>query len=88
MTSVATNESALFDGACSGNMARVQAALAAGASVDGSPELPFAPVVVAAAKDETGVVKFLIEQGSDPKKPARSRLQCPSSDMQTVTDTR
>ncbi|CAM9469500.1 unnamed protein product, partial [Laminaria digitata] len=72
---------AVFEGVIGGNMRRVHAALAAGASVNGSPELPGVPIMVATTRDNVDMVNLLILQGADPEIPADHEMSCPNSDF-------
>ncbi|CAM9806018.1 unnamed protein product [Laminaria digitata] len=76
-----SNASALFDGALDGNMRKVKAALAAGANVNGCPELPYTPIMAATAAHNVSMVRFLIkQQGVDLDRCADHDLPCPSTE--------
>ncbi|CAM9650834.1 unnamed protein product [Laminaria digitata] len=61
-----------------GNMRRVEAALEAGANVNGYPEqLPYAPMVAAIIANHAGIVNFLLEQGADPDRRVIKEVACP-----------
>lgn len=72
---------ALLEGAFDGNMKRVEAALASGASVDGASWLPCTPIAVAAAMNEVKIADFLIARGADTAKPAVKEVPCPGWDI-------
>ena len=68
---------ALLEGVFDGNMRRVEAALASGASVDGAPWVPCTPIAGAAAMNEVKIANFLIARGADPAKPPDKEVPCP-----------
>ncbi|CAM9469429.1 unnamed protein product [Laminaria digitata] len=64
-----------------GNMRGVQAAVAAGADLNGHPDLPCPPVMAAIIWDSVSMAKFLLELGADPNKPAENRVPFPDTDV-------
>ena len=75
------NDPALLEGVLNGNMKEARAALADGANVNGSPRLPIPPISAAAAMNEVGMVKLMIEHGADPNCPANRDMVSPSTDI-------
>lgn len=75
------NDRRLLQGASGGNFDLVKAALQAGASVDGPPEQPCAPIVAATIADHAGIIELLLEHGADPDRPVTEELPHPTSDM-------
>ncbi|CAN0027153.1 unnamed protein product, partial [Laminaria digitata] len=77
----------LLLGVYDGEVDDVTAALEAGANVNGTPEHPYAPIVVAAMGDHASMIVFLLEQGADPDLPATEKVPhlCPISDTDTAT---
>ena len=73
----------LVSGAANENISEMKAALEAGANVNGSPEQPLVPIVVAAIAGHagTGAVNFLLKQGADPDMPVTEDIPCPKSDI-------
>ncbi|CAN0522671.1 unnamed protein product, partial [Ectocarpus sp. 12 AP-2014] len=58
------DDEALFSSVSRGDLARTQALLAAGASVDGSRKLDCCPLAVAAARGDLDMTSLLIDRGA------------------------
>ncbi|CAM9136832.1 unnamed protein product [Laminaria digitata] len=67
-------DKALLDSVFTGNMTRLESAVAGGANVNGSPKLPCPPITAAAARDEVRMISFLIDHGADPNRPVKREL--------------
>lgn len=67
----------LLSGAFSGSMRAVKEALAAGANIDGRPELSCAPIAGATIMNEVSMISFLIDRRADPNGPVYRELPCP-----------
>ncbi|CAN0399520.1 unnamed protein product, partial [Scytosiphon promiscuus] len=52
-----------------GTISAVEAALGAGANVDGHPDQPYAPIAMAIVGKSTDIVNHLLRHGADPDKP-------------------
>ncbi|CAM9587460.1 unnamed protein product [Laminaria digitata] len=63
---------ALFRAACAGDTLFGGGRPIAGANANGSPELPFAPIMAAAVRSDPVILGLLIDQGADPDRPAFS----------------
>ncbi|CAN0227126.1 unnamed protein product [Laminaria digitata] len=68
----------LLQGVVDRNFRAVQAALEAGASVNGSPEYPLSPIAAATIANQFAVVNFLLSQGADPNRPFPVDMPCPA----------
>lgn len=65
-----TDEAArLFKAIKDGNIGEVEAALEAGADLNGHPNHQYAPIATATNGSHMGIVKLLLEKGADPDKP-------------------
>lgn len=71
-------------GVMDGNFGAVEAALTAGANVNGSSGHAFAPIVAAAVANHARMVDFLLEQGADPDMPVTEELSCCCSTSPTA----
>ncbi|CAN0393601.1 unnamed protein product, partial [Laminaria digitata] len=71
----------LLCGTASENIDAMKAALEAGANVNGSPDQPLVPIVVAAIAGHAGTdtFNFLLEQGADPDMPLTKDMLRPGS---------
>lgn len=72
---------ALLEGVFDGNIRKVEATLASGASVDGPACLPCTPIAAAAAMNEVKIADLLIGRGADPARPAIREVPCPGWDL-------
>lgn len=72
---------ALLEGVLNGDMKVAKDALKDGANVNGNPRLPIPPLSAAAAMNEVGMVKLMIERKADPDCPANRDVASPSTDI-------
>lgn len=73
-----TSADLLAGGAYDGDFGAVDAALEAGADVNGHPEQVCTPLVGATFAEHADMISFLLEKGADPNGSANTRRTCPA----------